>query len=113
MTKEALVQNITDKIKVQNVEVMRIYGVPMGVGYDMLVWLNNDSYIEMHASNRAWEMSGHLRPNQIGYNNYKGSDTHPERYISKITEYFINGNGFKNYLRRFKKDQLIKWNERA
>jgi len=113
MTKEALVQSIADKIKVENVEVMRIYGVPMGVGYDMLVWLSNDSYIEMHATNRAWEMPGHMHPNQKDYSNYKGSDSYPERYISKIRSYFINGQGFKNYLRRFKKDQLIKWNERA
>ena len=108
MTKEKIIESITSRLKVENVEVLRIYGVPMGVGYDMLVWLNNDSYIEMHATGRAWEMPGHLRPNQIGYNNYKGRDSYPERYIERIRKYFKEGEGFKNYLRRFKKDELLR-----
>lgn len=108
MTKEKIIESITSRVKVENVEVLRIYGVPMGVGYDMLVWLNNDSYIEIHATGKAWEMPGHLRPNQIGYNNYKGSDSYPERYIDRIRQYFKEGEGFKNYLRRFKKDELLR-----
>ena len=113
MTKEKIIETITSRVKVENVEVLRIYGVPMGVGYDMLVFLNDGSYIEMHATGRAWEMPGHLRPDQIGYNNDKGTDTDPERYIERIQTYFKEGEGFKNYLRRFKKEELTRINERA
>lgn len=113
MTKELLIKGITSNIKVDGVEVIKIYGVPMGVGYDMLVFLNNGVYIKMHATGKAWEMPGHLRSNQRVYNDYRGGDKYPERYIERIARYFKEGEGFSNYLRRFKKEQLIKWYEEA
>lgn len=116
MTKKKIIDSIASNVKVQDVNIVRIYGVPMGVGYDMQVVLSDVSTgevssVKMHAGARAWDMPEHLRPNQIFYNAYKGGDSYPERYIDPIKKYFIEGNGFKNYLERFKKDELIKMTE--
>ena len=116
MTKEKIIDSIASNVKVKDVKVVGIYGVPMGVGYDMLVFLSDlstgeVSSVKMHAGARAWDMPEHLRPAQLYYNVYKGTDPYPERYINRIKTYFIEQDGFKNYLRRFKKDELIKMTE--
>ena len=116
MTKEKIIDSIASNVKVEDVHIVRIYGVPMGVGYDMQVFLSDlstgeVSSVKMHAGARAWSMPEHLRPEQTVYNVYKGRDPYPERYINPIKKYFIEENGFKNYLRRFKKDELIKMTE--
>lgn len=116
MTKKKIIDLIASNVKVEDVNIVRIYGVPMGVGYDMQVVLSDVSTgevssVKMHAGARAWDMPNHLRPDQIHYNVYKGTDHYPERYIDPIKRYFKEQNGFKNYLTRFKKDELIRMTE--
>lgn len=113
MTKENLIESIASRVKVEGLNVVRVYGVPMGVGYDMVLFLDNGLSIDLHAGPRSWEMPGHLARTPYGSNTYRGTDSYPGRYIERIQKYFKEGEGFKNYLRRFKKEDLVKWNERA
>lgn len=113
MTKEKIIESITSRVKVEGLNVVRVYGVFMGVGYDMVLFLDNGEAIDLHAGPRSWEMPGHLESTSYGSNTYKGRDTYPGRYIERIQKYFKEGEGFKNYLRRFKKEDLVRINERA
>ena len=113
MTKENLIESITSRVKVEGLNVVRVYGVPMGVGYDLILFLDNGEAIDLHAGPRSWDMPGHLARTPYGVNTYRGTDSYPGRYIERIQKYFKEGEGFKNYLRRFKKEDLIRWNERA
>ena len=108
MTKEQIIESITSSVKVEGLNVVRVYGVPMGVGYDMVLFLDNGRAIDLHAGPRSWEMPGHLERTAYGSNTYKGSDPYPGRYIERIQKYFTQGSGFENYLRRFKKEDLLR-----
>ena len=108
MTKEKIIESIISRVKVEALSVVRVYGLPMGVGYDMLLFLNNGEIIDLHAGPRSWDMPGHLKSTPYGSNTYKGTDSYPGRYIERIQKYFKEGEGFKNYLRRFKKDELLR-----
>ena len=110
MKKADIIEAITENIKTIECNVVRVYGVPMGVGYDMVVHLThkngNVEKLEAHATNRSWSMGGHLRPHQIAFDDYKGSSA-PLQYVDAVKRFWESKDGFQEYLSRFKKDNLV------
>lgn len=105
MTKAMLVEAITKEVKVSNVEIVKVYGVTCGVGYDMLLHTNFMTY-KARAYRQSWDLTGHHRENERDFNTYKGSDNDPLRYEEAINKYYTEEDGFKHYLSRFSKIML-------
>jgi hypothetical protein len=110
MTKKEMIQRIKDNTADASVSFERIYGLPMGVGYDYVATLNLKNgemiFLEVHAGPRAWAVPGHLRSSQRFYNDYKGGDRFPERYFTKIEKYWTGLNAIEEYFSRFKKEDI-------
>ena len=114
MKKAQLIETILEKVKTVDAQIIRVYGVPMGVGYDLGVMVTfkdgQSRYLEAHASNKAWAVGGHLRPNQFMFDEYKGSNA-PLRYAESVRSYWNKKHGLKEYLSRFKKVDLVEYLE--
>lgn len=107
MTKENIIQSIkATGLTVTGVHFVRIYGTGSGVGYDMTLTLSDGGIIRAHASSRSWDTPRHQRPSQTIYNAYRGRDKNPGRYMERIENYFMNGDGLWNYFRHYKKTDL-------
>lgn len=110
MKKADIIEAITENIETVECNVVRVYGVPMGVGYDMVVNLTHkDGHVEnlkAHASNKSWSMGGHSRPHQIAFSEYKGRNN-PLQYVHAVKRFWESKDGLKEYLSRFKKDALV------
>ena len=100
--KEQIIEEILKNIKVENANIVRVYGVPCGVGYDMYVILNTGEVLETHALRQSWALEGHLRPNNPSYKYTGRCDNYQEEIIS----YWTSGLGLKDYLKRLTIKQL-------
>ena len=114
MKKAEIIETILEKVETVKTDIIRVYGVPMGVGYDLDVYITfkdgQRKYLEAHATNKGWAVGGHLRPNQFIFNEYKGSNA-PMRYAEDVTRYWNEKHGLKEYLSRFKKVDLVEYLE--
>ena len=110
MKKAQLVDAIIEKIDTVACNIVRVYGVPMGVGYDLLVTIEKTNgeveLLEAHASNKAWAVGGHLRPNQVRFDDYKGSNA-PMKYADSVRRYWESKDGLREYYERYTKNALL------
>ena len=101
MTKEIL-----DLVTVTKCEIVKVYGVAMGVGYDLDVFVEFDKgfqYFPAHAGRQSWAMPEHLRPDNPYYK-YTGSN---DVYQGLVKGYWADKNsGLKELLSRLPKDEL-------
>ena len=103
MTKEQMINEILKDLKVDTAEILRVYGVCCGVGYDLQVILNTGEVLEAHALRTSWGVPGHLRPNNPQYQ-YSGKC---DRYQSEVIRFWKSGYGLKEYLLRLTKKELL------
>ena len=114
MKKSDIIDMLLDGVRKIEADVIRVYGVSCGVGYDLniTVYFKEDPsryikpiHIKAHAGPRTWCAPNHLRPNN-GYYQYSG---HSDRYQSAVRDYWEREShaGLRGYLGYFKKDQLI------
>ena len=106
MTKKQMIEEILNKVKSVDCNIVRVYGVTMGVGYDLNVSIEHDKgsfYFKAHATRASWALIGHLRPNNPQYQ-YTGSCDY---YQEDVIKYWEHGEGLGEYLGRFKKLDLI------
>lgn len=104
MLKKEIITLLTSKIKPVDVEIVKVYGVPMGVGYDLNILLSNNQKIKAHATNKNWALVGHLQENQIEFYKYTGKN---DRYRGNVINYWLYHNALSRYLSRFKKVELL------
>ena len=106
MTKQKMIESILPKVKETSCYIVRTYGVPMGVGYDLNINVKMADFeidFEGHATRQSWASHGHLRPNNPEYQ-YTGSN---DVYKGRVREYWSHKEGgFREFLSRMTKDQL-------
>jgi hypothetical protein len=109
MVKSDIVKSFIENVESVKCEIVKVYGVPMGVGYDMVISLTHKdghiAFLDAHATRQSWALIGHLRPNQTVYDDYKGSN-YSHKYIDSVKSYWESKNGLFEYLLRFKKQNL-------
>ena len=109
-TKKELIEKVLKQVKNVDCNIVKVYGVPCGIGYDMIVKVELSDgrikYLETHAGPRSWTMPDHLRKDQIEYDNYKGKNP-PLFYADVVKRFWSDKQGLKEYLQRFKKETLI------
>ena len=109
MVKSEMVKSFIGNVEKVECEIVKVYGVPMGIGYDMVITLTNKNgriaFLDAHATRQSWALIGHLRPNQTVYDDYKGSN-YSYKYIDSVKSYWESKNGLFEYLLRFKKQDL-------
>jgi len=110
MTKEELRGLIVEKIgRVNYCEICKVYGMTMGVGYDLdveIVTTDGEAFfINAHANRFGWAFLGHARPNNQYYE-YTG---HNDSYQNAVCEFwkFSPKSAVMQALRRLQKSELI------
>ena len=103
MLKSEIIENILDEICVESAEIVRVYGVPCGVGYDLDVLLNNGRLLNAHATLNSWGLVGHLKPDNPPYK-YTGKC---DIYQDNVLRFWESGRGLKTYLSYLKKEELL------
>lgn len=112
MTKREIIEDFMQNVKVEDVTHVRIYGVPMGIGYDFTADVVHKETgevrtLELHATSKSWDSPDFLREGEP-YNTYKG--THKDRPLMwwpDVSVFWKKGYGLKNYLMRMRKQELI------
>lgn len=110
MTKKEMIQEIIEAVEMVDCSILRVYGVPMGVGYDLAVKLETKTDIirlDAHATRPSWAAMGHLRPNNPYYK-YTGSCDYYQEDVIKYWEH-KKEYALEEYFSRMKKDQLKNW----
>lgn len=110
MLKKEIISTIMTHLEVVDVWLVRVYGVPMGIGYDMVAEVKAKEtgeilHFDFHAGPQSWDCIGHLRPNQLGFDAYKGGNP-PLLYLDRVKRWWSEKAGFRFYLERFKKKEL-------
>ena len=105
--KKDLVNAIVEKVESVDCDIVRIYGVTMGVGYDLDITIklkgtSMELYIPAHASPKSWASYGHLRPNNPYYK-YTGRN---DVYRARVIDYWEKKHGLENLLNRFNMTDL-------
>ena len=107
MKKDEIIQKILDNVNNVECFIVRTYGVSHGVGYDLNVRVTYKSekelIVEAHALSKSWACLGHLRPHNPVYK-YTGSN---DIYKEQVMNYWDSGKGFKEYLARLLKTELL------
>jgi len=114
MTKAKMIKAILDNVDIKACRVVRVYGVPFGVGYDLnitVLYKNGQAeIIDAHATNKSWSGIGHMKPNNPDYK-YTGRN---DIYQNQVINRWENSWGYEGYLNRFSKIELTKiFNKRA
>jgi hypothetical protein len=105
--KKDLVNAIVEKVESVDCDIVRIYGVVCGVGYDLditvkLKGTSMELYIPAHASPKSWASYWHQRPNKTNYKNPGRNDV----YRAKVIDDWEKRHGLESLLHRFKMDEL-------
>lgn len=105
MTKKQLIEKIKENVTVTNVELNKVYGVSNGVGYDLTIEINNNQYLKAHALRQSWACIGHLRPNQVEFKKYTGSN---DIYRENVKAYWLDADqeALEEYFMRMRKSTL-------
>lgn len=108
VTKDLMVKALKNALEVKACNVVKVYGVISGVGYDLDVVIENRvtgeiKVIEAHANNHGWFYPSHLRPNNPYYK-YTGSC---DRYQSRVIIAWYENHALQCYYENFTKDELI------
>ena len=112
MLKNEVIKNLINEVQEVNCQVVRVYGVPWGIGYDLTITVhlkNNETVnFKANANRKTWSGIGHLRERQASYNEYKGSKD-PHYYLQEVRDYweFTYQRALYNYLSRFNKNDLL------
>lgn len=107
MLKRELVELIVDKFdKVDKVEIIKVYGVSCGVGYDLRVDFTNEIGLKAHANRHSWALPSYLREDQDVFKKYTGrNDVYRESVKSYWTE--NTKDALREYFGRYKKEELF------
>ena len=101
MTKNEMVKSLIDGATVKGCEVVKVYGVGCGVGYDLdvaVVLQGHRIVLKAHAGRQGWAYPEHLRPNNPSYKYTGSNDVYQFDVISywkdtpedALNEYFSN-----------------------
>lgn len=112
MTKKRMALKIIHE-HIDSVEcsIVRTYGLPHGVGYDLRIFMNRvDSkkvpfILEAHASKDSWELVGHLRPTNDTYEYTGKNDIYREDIIEHWTGEMKYDTIFYHFM-RYKRNEL-------
>jgi hypothetical protein len=109
MKKQELIETILAKVEEVDCSIIRIYGVPFGVGFDLDITITTNDwkqyYLPAHAVPRTWAMPGHLRSHQRHQYDYKGQGD-VGYYEEKVIEYWESKRALGEYLARLSKPEL-------
>ena len=112
MLKSEVIDGLINEVKAVDCDVIRVYGVAMGIGYDLIITAhlkNNEAVtFKAHAGPRSWDSKGHLRARQASYNEYKGGKD-PHYYLQGVKDYWEVRYRWAlyKYLSRFNKSDLL------
>lgn len=110
MLKSEMIQEFINEVKEVKCQIVKVYGVSHGVGYDMnikVLFKNGDSTIlEAHALRQSWACLNHLRSNQDEFKLYTGSN---DIYRDEVVNYWEkkSASALSQYFNRFRKGDLI------
>lgn len=106
MKKLDMCNDIINNIKEVECNIVKVYGVACGVGYDLDIFVtfknNQKRYIKSHALRQSWACIGHLKTNQYEFYKYTGSN---DVYRQQVINFWEKNYKYamQEYFMRYKK----------